>query len=142
MRPIVDMVVYRAFDWHYRAPYGTIGCLGMRPIYDHVHYRAHSQTPDSGHGRIGHGTDLLAHTALRTCCVCSWHPITGLSTLFSGTPERVIGRLAWHPKVVSEEALYMELLAAEHSDKALDASTLEGSGDDYEAQFSYYHIGN
>ncbi|KAJ7224683.1 hypothetical protein GGX14DRAFT_651370 [Mycena pura] len=65
-----------------------------------------------------------------------------LSTLFSGTPERMIGRPAWRLKVVSEEALYMELLAAEHSDKAPDAGALEGSGDDYEAQFSYYHIGN
>ncbi|KAJ7195963.1 hypothetical protein GGX14DRAFT_376553, partial [Mycena pura] len=65
-----------------------------------------------------------------------------LSTLFSGTPERMIGRPAWRLKVVSEEALYMELLTAEHSDKAPDAGALEGSGDDYEAQFSYYHIGN
>ncbi|KAJ7764713.1 hypothetical protein B0H16DRAFT_1454549 [Mycena metata] len=32
----------------------------------------------------------------------------------------------------SEEALYMELLAAEHSDEGPDAGALEGSGDDYE----------
>ena len=25
---------YRVFDWHYRAPYGTIGHLGMHPIPD------------------------------------------------------------------------------------------------------------
>ncbi|KAJ7203364.1 hypothetical protein GGX14DRAFT_398948 [Mycena pura] len=69
MHPIVDMVVYRVFDWHYRAPYtarwyyrvfrnapdtrlcligcpapytttSTIGCLGMRLIVDMVVYRA------------------------------------------------------------------------------------------------------
>ncbi|KAJ7937475.1 hypothetical protein B0H13DRAFT_1588485, partial [Mycena leptocephala] len=34
--------------------------------------------------------------------------------------------------VVSEESLYMELLAAEHSEEEPDAGAQEGSEDDYE----------
>ncbi|KAJ7207747.1 hypothetical protein C8J57DRAFT_1099143 [Mycena rebaudengoi] len=35
-------------------------------------------------------------------------------------------------RVISEESLYMELLAADHSGKEPDAGAQEGSGDDYE----------
>ncbi|KAJ7700950.1 hypothetical protein B0H16DRAFT_1332553, partial [Mycena metata] len=55
-----------------------------------------------------------------------------LGKLFAGKPERPLGRPARRPKVVSEEALYMELLTPEHSDKGPDAGALEGSGDHYE----------
>ena len=61
----------------------------------------------------------------------SWFPVT-LANLFGGTVSRPIGRPARRPRVVSEESLYMELLAAEHSDEEPDAGALEGSGDDFE----------
>ncbi|KAJ7868911.1 hypothetical protein B0H14DRAFT_2346350, partial [Mycena olivaceomarginata] len=57
----------------------------------------------------------------------SWFP-TSLSSLFGGVVENPF-TLA---QVVSEESLYMELLAAEHSDEEPDAGAQEGSGDDYE----------
>ncbi|KAJ7438578.1 hypothetical protein FB451DRAFT_1192519, partial [Mycena latifolia] len=61
----------------------------------------------------------------------SWFPIT-LANLFGGTVSHPIGRPARRPRVVSEEGLYMELLAAEYSDEEPDAGALEGSGDDFE----------
>ncbi|KAJ7333203.1 hypothetical protein DFH08DRAFT_966046 [Mycena albidolilacea] len=51
--------------------------------------------------------------------------------------DRTIARLTGEPMprplhaAVSEEGLYMELLAAEHSGKEPDDGELEGSGDDY-----------
>ncbi|KAJ7202919.1 ribonuclease H-like domain-containing protein [Mycena pura] len=60
----------------------------------------------------------------------SWFPTT-LATLFGGVIDNPI-TLARREKVVSEESLYMELLAAEHSDEEPDAGAQEGSGDDYE----------
>ncbi|KAJ7191651.1 hypothetical protein GGX14DRAFT_600121 [Mycena pura] len=53
---------------------------------------------------------------------------TTLANLFGGAIARPFGRPARRAKVVSEEALYMELLAAEHSDEEPDAGALEGSG--------------
>ncbi|KAJ7227341.1 ribonuclease H-like domain-containing protein [Mycena pura] len=82
--------------------------------------------------KSGESGEDKAPIAPRTRRVRPWLPIS-LSNLFSGTPERAIGRPVRRPKVVSEEALYMELLAAEHSDEGPDAGALEGSGDDYEA---------
>ncbi|KAJ7191607.1 hypothetical protein GGX14DRAFT_600008 [Mycena pura] len=62
----------------------------------------------------------------------SWLPTTrALANLFGGAIAWPFGRPARRAKVVSEEALYMELLAAEHSDEEPDAGALEGSGDDY-----------
>ncbi|KAJ7692074.1 ribonuclease H-like domain-containing protein, partial [Mycena rosella] len=61
----------------------------------------------------------------------SWFPVT-LANLFGGTVSRPIGKPARRPRVVSEEALYMELLGAEHSEEEPDAGALEGSGDDSE----------
>ncbi|KAJ7233778.1 hypothetical protein C8J57DRAFT_1249676 [Mycena rebaudengoi] len=60
----------------------------------------------------------------------SWFPTT-LAMLFGGVIENPFtpARRGW---VVSEEALLMELLAAEHSNKDPDAGAQEGSGDDYE----------
>ncbi|KAJ7235969.1 hypothetical protein C8J57DRAFT_1248072 [Mycena rebaudengoi] len=60
----------------------------------------------------------------------SWFPTT-LAMLFGGVIENPFtpARRGW---VVLEEALLMELLAAEHSDKDPDAGAQEGSGDDYE----------
>ncbi|KAJ7794809.1 hypothetical protein B0H14DRAFT_2392271, partial [Mycena olivaceomarginata] len=55
-----------------------------------------------------------------------------LVNLFSGIVTSPIGKPARRAWVVSEEGLYMELLAAEHSDEEPDAEALEGSGDDYE----------
>ncbi|KAJ6558658.1 hypothetical protein B0H10DRAFT_1846650 [Mycena sp. CBHHK59/15] len=62
---------------------------------------------------------------------CPWLPIS-LANLFSGTVVHPIGRPACRSRVVSEEGLYMELLAAEHSDEEPDAGALEGSSDDFE----------
>ncbi|KAJ7200561.1 hypothetical protein GGX14DRAFT_400557 [Mycena pura] len=50
----------------------------------------------------------------------SWLPMT-LAELFGGTISRPIARPARRSRVVSEEGLYMELLAAEHSDEEPDA---------------------
>jgi hypothetical protein len=60
----------------------------------------------------------------------SWFPTT-LASLFGGVIENPI-TLARRERVVSEESLYMELLAAEHSDEEPDAGAQEGSGDDYD----------
>ncbi|KAJ7642481.1 ribonuclease H-like domain-containing protein [Mycena polygramma] len=60
----------------------------------------------------------------------SWLPTT-LASLFAGVVPKPI-TLARRDRVVSEESLYMELLAAEHSDEEPDAGAQEGSGDDYE----------
>ncbi|KAJ7238389.1 hypothetical protein C8J57DRAFT_955014, partial [Mycena rebaudengoi] len=54
-----------------------------------------------------------------------------LVSLFGGVIENPI-TLARCEHVVSEESLYMELLAAEHSEEKPDAGAQEGSGDDYE----------
>ncbi|KAJ7191799.1 hypothetical protein GGX14DRAFT_380711, partial [Mycena pura] len=51
--------------------------------------------------------------------------------LFRGAIVRPFGRPACWAKVVSEESLYMELLATEHSDEEPNAGALEGSGDNY-----------
>jgi hypothetical protein len=57
----------------------------------------------------------------------SWLPIK-LDKLFGGDlPQPIRIR----PQVVSEEALYIQLLAAEHSGEEPDDGELEGSGDDY-----------
>ncbi|KAJ7175217.1 ribonuclease H-like domain-containing protein [Mycena crocata] len=61
-----------------------------------------------------------------------WFPTT-LASLFGGFIENPI-TLGRRGRVVSEEALYMELLAAEHSDEEPDAGAQEGSGDDYSGQ--------
>ncbi|KAJ6586134.1 hypothetical protein B0H19DRAFT_855957, partial [Mycena capillaripes] len=55
-----------------------------------------------------------------------------LANLFGGTIPHPIGKPARRPRVVSEESLYMELLAAEYSDEEPDAGAREGSGDDFE----------
>ncbi|KAJ7864543.1 hypothetical protein B0H13DRAFT_1637672, partial [Mycena leptocephala] len=57
----------------------------------------------------------------------SWLPIK-LDKLFGGDLQQPI-RI--RPQVVSEEVLYMQLLAAEHSGEEPDDGELEGSGDDY-----------
>ncbi|KAJ7300515.1 hypothetical protein DFH08DRAFT_828403 [Mycena albidolilacea] len=64
------------------------------------------------------------------CAPCSWFPTT-LASLFGGVVENLF-TLACRERVVSEESLYMELLAAEHSDEEPDVGAQEGSGDDYE----------
>jgi hypothetical protein len=61
----------------------------------------------------------------------SWFPAT-LASLFGGVIENLI-TLARREHIVSEESLYMELLAAEHSEDEPDAGAQEGSGDDYES---------
>jgi hypothetical protein len=61
----------------------------------------------------------------------SWLPIT-LANLFGSIISRPIGKPARRTRVVSEEGLYMELLAVECSDEEPDAGALEGSGDDFE----------
>ncbi|KAJ7023602.1 ribonuclease H-like domain-containing protein [Mycena alexandri] len=61
----------------------------------------------------------------------AWLPMP-LTKLFGGKIARPIGNPARRPRVVSEEALYMELLAAEHSGEEPDAGAQEGSGDDFE----------
>ncbi|KAJ7171974.1 hypothetical protein C8R46DRAFT_821827, partial [Mycena filopes] len=55
-----------------------------------------------------------------------------LANLFGGAVARPIGKPARRSRVVTEEGLYMELLAAEHSDEEPDAGAMEGSGDDFE----------
>ncbi|KAJ6608460.1 hypothetical protein B0H10DRAFT_1648090, partial [Mycena sp. CBHHK59/15] len=60
----------------------------------------------------------------------SWFPTT-LASLFGGVIKNPI-TLARHKRVVSKESLYMELLAAEHSDEEPDTGAQEGSGDDYD----------
>ncbi|KAJ6570786.1 hypothetical protein B0H10DRAFT_2237633 [Mycena sp. CBHHK59/15] len=67
-----------------------------------------------------------------TRCACSaapasWFPVT----LANLAVSRPIGKPALRPRVVSEEALYTELLGAEHSEEEPDAGALEGSGDDF-----------
>ncbi|KAF7356032.1 hypothetical protein MVEN_00932800 [Mycena venus] len=59
----------------------------------------------------------------------SWLPIK-LDKLFGGDLEQPI-RIQPQRTAVSEEALYMQLLAAEHSGEELDDRELEGSGNDY-----------
>ncbi|KAJ6571935.1 hypothetical protein B0H19DRAFT_1255871 [Mycena capillaripes] len=61
----------------------------------------------------------------------SWFPTT-LASLFGGVVENPF-TLARRERVVSEESLYMELLAAEHSDEEPNAGAQEGSGDDYKS---------
>ncbi|KAJ6538694.1 hypothetical protein DFH09DRAFT_930207, partial [Mycena vulgaris] len=56
---------------------------------------------------------------------------TTLASLFGGVIESPI-TLARRKHVVSEESLYLELLAPEHSEEEPDAGAQEGSGDDYE----------
>ncbi|KAJ7658395.1 hypothetical protein DFH06DRAFT_926550, partial [Mycena polygramma] len=58
----------------------------------------------------------------------SWLPIQ-LDKLFGGDLKNPIPRPS--RAAVSEEGLYMELLAAEHSGEEPDDGELEGSGDDY-----------
>ncbi|KAJ7115136.1 ribonuclease H-like domain-containing protein [Mycena crocata] len=60
----------------------------------------------------------------------AWFPTT-LAVLFAGVAANPI-RLTRRQRVISEESLYMELLAAEHSGEEPDAGAQEGSGDDYE----------
>ncbi|KAJ7476481.1 hypothetical protein FB451DRAFT_1396733 [Mycena latifolia] len=60
----------------------------------------------------------------------SWFPTT-LASLFGGVIENPI-TVARRERVVSEESLYLELLAAEHSEEKPNAGAQEGSGDDYE----------
>ncbi|KAJ7900818.1 hypothetical protein B0H13DRAFT_1551866, partial [Mycena leptocephala] len=55
-----------------------------------------------------------------------------LANLFGGTISRPLGKPARCSRVVPEEGLYTELLAAEYSDEEPDAGALEGSGDDFE----------
>ncbi|KAJ6467928.1 hypothetical protein DFH09DRAFT_814565, partial [Mycena vulgaris] len=59
----------------------------------------------------------------------SWLPIK-LDKLFGSDLEQPI-RIRPQRAAVSEEALYMQLLAAEHSGEGPDDGELEGSGDDY-----------
>ncbi|KAJ6597506.1 hypothetical protein DFH09DRAFT_851776, partial [Mycena vulgaris] len=61
----------------------------------------------------------------------SWLPIT-LANLFGGTISRPLGKPARRSRVVSEEGLYMELLAAKYSNDEPDAGALEAFGDDFE----------
>ncbi|KAJ6534826.1 hypothetical protein B0H19DRAFT_1271523 [Mycena capillaripes] len=78
--------------------------------------------------------DLPATIAPTAPCVRrprTWLPIS-LANLFSGMVGRPIGEPARRAWVVSEESLYMELLAAEHSNEESDAGAQEGSGDDFE----------
>ncbi|KAK6991515.1 hypothetical protein R3P38DRAFT_2572131, partial [Favolaschia claudopus] len=60
----------------------------------------------------------------------SWFPTT-LESLFGGVIENPF-TLSRRERVVSEESLYMELLAAEHSGEEPDDGALEGSDDNYE----------
>ncbi|KAF8135899.1 hypothetical protein K438DRAFT_1639716, partial [Mycena galopus ATCC 62051] len=54
-----------------------------------------------------------------------------LATLFGGIIQNPI-TLTRRDRVVSEESLYMELLAAEHTDEEPDTGAKEGSGNNYE----------
>ncbi|CAK5271056.1 unnamed protein product, partial [Mycena citricolor] len=58
--------------------------------------------------------------------VASNHP---LISLWGKVSNPIV--MACCERVVSEEALYMELLAAKHDNEAPDAGALEGSGDEY-----------
>ncbi|KAJ7246762.1 hypothetical protein C8J57DRAFT_1674970, partial [Mycena rebaudengoi] len=60
----------------------------------------------------------------------SWLPTT-LAALFTGVSANPF-TLTRQTRVISEESLYMELLAAEHSGEEPDAGAQEGSGDDYD----------
>ncbi|KAJ6567608.1 hypothetical protein DFH09DRAFT_918683 [Mycena vulgaris] len=53
-----------------------------------------------------------------------------LASLFGGVTENPI-TLARCKHIVSEESLYMELLAAEHSEEEPNTGAQEGSRDDY-----------
>ncbi|KAJ7924545.1 hypothetical protein B0H13DRAFT_1601553, partial [Mycena leptocephala] len=55
-----------------------------------------------------------------------------LASLFAGVASNPI-TLTCRDRVVSEESLYMELLAAEHNDEEPDAGAQEGFGDDYDS---------
>ncbi|KAJ6462231.1 hypothetical protein C8R45DRAFT_841758, partial [Mycena sanguinolenta] len=55
-----------------------------------------------------------------------------LANLFGGLISRPMGKLTRRPRVVSEQSLYMELLAAEYIDEEPDAGALEGSDDDFQ----------
>ncbi|KAJ7321098.1 hypothetical protein DFH08DRAFT_970380 [Mycena albidolilacea] len=61
--------------------------------------------------------------------------LTTLASLFAGVISNPI-TLTRRDRVVSEESLYMELLAAEHSDEEPDAGAQEGSGEDYDGKFT------
>ncbi|KAJ7715566.1 hypothetical protein B0H14DRAFT_2269212, partial [Mycena olivaceomarginata] len=74
---------------------------------------------------------ISASAAPRNRRPLRWLPTT-LANLYGGTIPRPIGKPARRPRVVSEESLYMELLAAEYSDEDPDAGAQEGSGDDFE----------
>ncbi|KAJ7126671.1 hypothetical protein C8R44DRAFT_873810 [Mycena epipterygia] len=52
-------------------------------------------------------------------------------TLAGGTISRPLGKPARRSRVVSEEGLYMELLAGEYNNEEPDAGALEGFGDDF-----------
>jgi hypothetical protein len=56
---------------------------------------------------------------------------TTLASLFASVVSNPI-TLTCRDRVVSEESLYMELLAAEHNDEEPDAGAQEGFGDDYD----------
>ena len=56
---------------------------------------------------------------------------------FGGAIACPIGKPARCPQVVSEEALYMKLLAAEHSNEEPDVGAQEGSSDDFEELYFY-----
>ncbi|KAJ6556918.1 ribonuclease H-like domain-containing protein [Mycena sp. CBHHK59/15] len=78
------------------------------------------------------GVPIPPQNSAPPCCRAprSWFPTT-LAALFGGVIENPF-ILARRGRVVSEESLYMELLAAEHSDEEPDAGAQEGSGDDYD----------
>ncbi|KAJ7890225.1 hypothetical protein B0H13DRAFT_1626469, partial [Mycena leptocephala] len=92
-------------------------------------------TPQGGEEEDGNDEDLpstiSAPAVPRPRRPHSWFPIT-LKNLFGGNVMRPIGRPVPRARVVTDEGLYMELLAAEHSDEEPDAGALEGSGDDYD----------
>ncbi|KAK7015735.1 hypothetical protein R3P38DRAFT_2543461, partial [Favolaschia claudopus] len=59
----------------------------------------------------------------------SWFPTT-LASLFGGQIDNPF-TISRRERVVSEESLYMELFAAEHSGEEPDDGALSGSGDEY-----------
>ncbi|KAK7017310.1 DUF659 domain-containing protein [Favolaschia claudopus] len=71
----------------------------------------------------------LPTTGRRLRAQRSWFPTT-LDSLFGGVIENPF-TLSRRERVVSEESLYMELLAAEHSGEEPDDGALEGSDDNY-----------
>ncbi|KAJ6600275.1 hypothetical protein DFH09DRAFT_1497658 [Mycena vulgaris] len=118
----------------------------MAPVSGQLWAYFHSSTnkPNGVHYRVTHwrcidarpaaepiDVDSMLSLTPRACRRPSWSPVT-LAKLLGGAVARPIGKPARRPRVVLEEALYMELLAAEHSDEESDAGALEGSGDDFE----------